>query len=289
MRETLKWTKEEEYFILNNLNSMSIDELASNLNRTKSSVSNKIYKITDKRKIGWTEEETNILLDNYENLSFLELSKLLNKSVSAIDKRLRKLGVKRTKSMYWTEEEDLYLEYNWGIKTLDTMAKHLGRSKNAIHKRGCIKGYGGMYYDNIHLTIVDIKNILKVDRSVVENWIKNKGLKSYTKKFDKLRTKFVKPDDLYNFLKCNQHLWNAADIEPYSLGLEEEWLINKRNRDKDDLIKQKSNTAWTRSEEEELIRLTNMNYTIKEIMPILSRSKYSIQCKRKYLRKQKRL
>ena len=67
MRETLKWTKEEEYFILNNLNSMSIDELASNLNRTKSSVSNKIYKITDKRKIGWTEEETNILLDNYYN------------------------------------------------------------------------------------------------------------------------------------------------------------------------------------------------------------------------------
>ena len=78
MRETLKWTREEEHFILNNLNTMSIDELASNLNRTKSSVSNKIYKITDKRKIGWTEEETNILLDNYESLSFIELSKLLN-------------------------------------------------------------------------------------------------------------------------------------------------------------------------------------------------------------------
>lgn len=289
MREKLKWTKEEEYFILNNLNSMSIDELASNLNRTKSSVSNKIYKITDKRKIGWTEEETNILLDNYENLSFLELSKLLNKSVSAIDKRLRKLGVKRTKSMYWTEEEDLYLEYNWGIKTLDAMAKHLGRSKSAIHKRGYNKGYGGLYYDNIYLTIADVKNILKVDRSSVENWIKNKGLKSYTKKFGKLKTKFIKPDELYNFLKSNQHLWSAADLEPYSLGLEEEWLINKRNIDKYDLIKKKSNSSWTRNEEETLIKLTNLNYTVKEIIPILNRSKNSIQCKRKYLRKQNRL
>ena len=51
----------------------------------------------------------------------------------------------------------------------------------------------------------------------------------------------------------------------------------------------KSNTFWTTKEEDMLIDMTNNGYTIKEISYSLNRSKYSVQCKRKLLKKDNRI
>lgn len=286
-----KWLKEEDDFILSNYESMSIEGIAIHLNRTRSSVINRIYKIIDyeKRKNVWPDEKIKLLLDNYEKMSFNELSILLDKSISAIDKQLRKLKVDRTKSTSWTVDDDFYLECHWGIMTIKAIAKHLNRTEYAVRRRGYDKKLGGMYFDSIYLTIVDIRDILNVNRSVVENWIEKKGLKASTKRLSKLKTKFIKAEDLYYFLKDNQNLWNAAKVGYYALGHEDEWLINKRNKDSKNPLLLKSNTPWTTSEEEELISYCLKGYSTKKMISLLNRSEDSILCKKKQFRKENRL
>lgn len=47
----------------------------------------------------------------------------------------------------WTKEEDLYLEEYWGVKSIGTLAKNLGRSTDAIMVRKTRLGLG-RFLDN---------------------------------------------------------------------------------------------------------------------------------------------
>lgn len=47
----------------------------------------------------------------------------------------------------WTKEEDLYLEEYWGVKSIATIAKNLGRTKDAIMVRKNRLGLG-RFLDN---------------------------------------------------------------------------------------------------------------------------------------------
>lgn len=287
-----KWSTFEEKYLLENYYHTTIDNIAKYLNRTKSSVNNKVYllipKNNSRKKTGWTDEEINILIDNYNGLTYKELSKLLNKSEISIDKRLRILNVTRTKSVFWTEDDEIFLEINWGIKSIDWIGKKLGRTPGAIRRRGYDKGLGGMYRNGYHLTVTQISDVLNVDPSTIYNWIKTKKLKSINKTFDKQKCIFVKFEILYQFLKENQKLWNATKLEYLGLNKEEDWLIKKRKEDNNEL-KNKSNTPWTRREEEQLIKMLSENRSLYEITKAINRTKDSISSKRKELRKQNRL
>lgn len=283
-----KWTKEEESYILKNYKTSTVNEIAAYLDRSLSSTHNKIYSLTSVRKRKWTKEEEKFLLDNYDKMTYIRLSKKLNKSESSITKKLQRYGIYKGKDTQWTKEDDEYLENNWGIKSIKVLAVYLGRSENAVKRRGYDKGFGGMYADNVHMTINEIKDLLNVDRSVIEGWIKNKGLKHYSKKFYKKKTIFINPKDLYKFLKDNQNLWNATKLEYLALGVEEDWLIEKRKLD-NDLVKLKNNTYWTRSEEERLIALSIEGASPTDIAKELNRTKHSVLGKRKLLRKENRL
>lgn len=287
-----KWTTEEENYLLENYYSMTIDDIAKHLNRSESSVSNKSYalitKFNAKKKSGWSDEDIKKLIDNYNDLTYKELSELLNRSETSIDKKLRSLGVPRTKSVFWTDEDDIFLEINWGVKSIDWIAKKLGRSPGGVRRRGYDKGLGGMYSNGYYLTVTEISTMLNIDPSTVYNWIRTKKLKAINRTFDKKKCVFVKFETLYNFLKENQKLWNATRLEYMGLNQEEEWLIKKRKEDNNEL-KNKVNTSWTRKEEEQLIKMVSSNKSLGEMSKAINRTKDSIVSKRRALRKQNRL
>lgn len=285
------WTKEEEQYLLDRYFIDSTEDIAKHLGRSISSIhnkTNKMFKDNETRKSGWTKKEEQLLKDNYENMTLKELEILIGRSIRAIDKKLRGLGIDRNKSIEWSIEDDTFLEYNWGIMSIKRLAKHFGRSENSVKRRGYDKGYGSLYNSGYYITMQDIIKMLNVDYSTIINWIKKKKLTATRKQLSKLKTYMVKPENFYDFLEENQDLWNATKIDQFSFPISEEWFIEKLKKD-DNLIKAKNNSPWTRKEEELLISLCMKGLSNKEMVPILNRTEYSIECKRKYLRRQDRL
>lgn len=290
--EKEKWTPLEEEFLAQNYYNYTIEELASKLNRTKCSVGSKAYfllvKNGSRKKSDWTLDEINTLINNYDKLTYKELSELLNRSESSIYKKLINLNIDRTKCICWTEEEDSFLELNWGVKSIKWMAKELGRNPSAVRRRGYLKNFGGMYNTGYYLSVSEISSMLDVDSSTVYNWIKSKKLKSICRTFDRKKGIFIKFETFYEFLKENQNMWNATKLDYMVLNKEEDWLRKKR-RDDDNKLTNNNKKPWTRKEEELLIKMITDKKSTDEMIKVLNRTKYSIGAKRKRLRKEKRI
>lgn len=285
------WEQWEIDYLISNYGIKTTYEIAKFLMRTKSAVHNKAVSLgLAVKKNVWTKEREEYLVKEYENgiKTLKEIADEMNTSLSSIDRKLDELGIIRTRSIGWTDEDDFYLEYNWGIKPIKVMAKYLNRTEYAVIRRGREKGYGAIYDSGYYLTAQEISRMLNVSRGVVDNWIESKKLISINRKFIKLKSRVVKPEHLIEFLQNNTSLWNATKVGYMELGYEYDWLIEKRKED-DTLEKEKLNSSWTRKEEEKLIKMTNEGCSIDEISKTLSRTKESILNKRKRLRQEGRL
>lgn len=100
-----RWSQDEEEFIIKYYGTMSVKDMAGELNRSESSVRNRAYEL---RKRGfevnsikpyklpeWSTAEDLFLMDNHEFLTLKELSAELNRSVLYIQDRLRELNIKK--------------------------------------------------------------------------------------------------------------------------------------------------------------------------------------------------
>lgn len=82
-------------------------------------------------------------------------------------------------------------------------------------------------------------------------------------------------DDLIKFLKNNPNLYDANKIEKNGLGLEYDWLEEKREKDKTN-SNIKSCKKYSSNEESKIRFLLNQGYTYKKIAKELNRSEKSI-------------
>ncbi len=124
---------------------------------------------------------------------------------------------------------------------------------------------------------------MNVDNHVVSRWT-NKGLKTVNRKLKKKRIRYVKVDVLLSFLEDNKNLWNATKIEEYALGIEPEWLKEKR---KTDLLRPKNEfKKWNKHEES--ILLTNLfRLSLEDIGKMLGRSAGAVERKIKRIKERK--
>ena len=99
------WSKEEEIFLLDNFDKISLSEISFHLNRSLKAVSLKASRlgIIENGSL-WSHKEDEILKE-YRNLSVHELSFLLNRSSKAIKHRASKLGLKLGDTLHNTSIE----------------------------------------------------------------------------------------------------------------------------------------------------------------------------------------
>lgn len=179
----------------------------------------------------------------------------------------------------YTKEEDMYIEEKWGQISLKAIGRNLGRSAEAIEARGYKLGLGGSTYTTDMLTTGDCAKIVGVDITTINNWIKSFGLKAKLKKVNVKAVYRIDIDDFAKFLEKNQHLWKATNVEEYALGIEYDWLIEKRKRD-NNKITEKLNTSWSMSEERKAIEYFRKGLTCTEISPLMHRTVTSLRKKR---------
>lgn len=182
----------------------------------------------------------------------------------------------------WSPDDDDLLEDKWGNWTIKTLSERLGRTEKAILHRVSFLGLGSSLTHDECLTASEIARILNMNKSTICKWINKKGLKSVKKALIKQPVHRVKLKDLLDWLEKNQDCWNASQVEEFGLGLEPDWLREKRRKD---MNKKPSRMKYEKTEDDKLVRMHIMGCTLKEISNELGRTQKSVSNRLEVLRK----
>lgn len=232
------WTAEEELELKMLSDNFSIEEIAEKMNKSYDSISAKLYQLgirvknySNKR---WTLEEEIKLLELLSSYSSFEVAEILNRSEEAIMIKAISLGYKiDSKHRKWTKEDDVLLSDLWGSESIENIAKRLNRTVSSITNRVHVLGLGSQIENNYDgLSIQDISDIFQINRNVIlTSWV-SLGLKlSFRKRSSHSLYSYVQINNLYEFLEANINIWDSRTLEKNILGIEPEWLKEKRNSD----------------------------------------------------------
>lgn len=184
------------------------------------------------------------------------------------------MGIGRT----WTPEEIEYLQENLGNVSMNYLVSKLNRTQNSIIIKATKLGIGGATIKTDYLLPNIAGKMIGKDIKTIMYWIKYKDL-AFTKKNIRGNKKrvLIEYDTFIKFLKDNQDLWDSRKVEPYALGYEPEWLIEKRKLDRQK--PKKSQQKWTKFDEMEAVRMKNEGNPIQTIANKLNRSYASVRRK----------
>lgn len=213
----------------------------------------------------WTEEKLNWVRRNLKRKTDAEMAEhfgITKKAFAAI--RLR-YGIYREKPGSrdkWTAKDLEYLEENWGSIPASCIARKIKHTTAAVRQKAKDMRLGKQLGENM-LTMGQVSKLMGLkDYSKVRTWIQH-GLtatrcvpnaKYPTKKPKDGRSYrcIIKFDDLLEWLEAHQDMWDSRTVEEYALGIEYDWLAEKRQRDKNKPLEY---TYWTVGELARLKRL----------------------------------
>ena len=164
-----------------------------------------------------------------------EISEIMGRTEESINKKIYKQGLKNQTGdkKLWTEEEEIMLSDLWGNKSMDLITKKLNRTASSISNKAYELNLGSQIDNNYDgLTIPTICKIFNVSYNTVSiNWVAL-GLKLKSRKTSNVSAYFyVEINDLFKFLEANQNIWDSRYLEVNILGIEPEWLKQKRISD----------------------------------------------------------
>lgn len=128
-----RWTEEEDLFLIENRENMTVREIAEKLGRTLNAVNSRMKYIFGCKKIKkWDHTEDEFILENYKNMSQTEIARILGRKKYAICYRARKLGLPKRKP--YIEYEKNYIKDNYKKETPKEIAEKLGRTEGSVKR-----------------------------------------------------------------------------------------------------------------------------------------------------------
>ena len=185
------------------------------------------------------------------------------------------------KARNWTKAEEQLLAEEWGMYSADTIARHLGRSRNAIVVRVARLGLGGHLRNSTLISFnVLIKTLgLKGGYERTLRKFTEAGLPVHMQRVKDHSFRMVDIDEFWEFAEKNRHLIDFSRLEENALGAEPGWVKEKRSEDfKRRYAVKPHNAKWSEAEDKELLRLLRAyRYTYPEIADRLRRSEGAVQ------------
>lgn len=169
----------------------------------------------------------------------------------------------------WTQEELQTLEDMIGTFTVETIARRLGRSFDAVNIKLNRMGLVGFEKSTDMLTLNQVCQMLGVQSRTLKGKWARKGLRI----IHKGNYLVVKQPELIRYLKNHPEDWNAANIPDDSLIMGYPWYKEKKQTDI------KTRYYWTPAEVSKLKHLRHEGYSIREIAEQMGRSESSIKFK----------
>lgn len=166
------------------------------------------------------------------------------------------------KNKTWTKEEMDYMYENYkGKVNVKKISIELNRSVTAIKARATKMGIGKWLEHQGYLTGNNVREILDKDPRAMAKL----GLKFTKVGFFNV----IKFENFVKWLKNNQDKWDSRKVEEYGLGVEPQWLKEKRKIDSSKPI---ISTKWTQKETEKLIAAYLLGKTVEEIAKEINRT-----------------
>lgn len=181
----------------------------------------------------------------------------------------------------WSEEDINYLEEKWGIYSIPTIAKNLGRSIDSIRIRAHKLGLGSHRYAREEMPLNQFLRALgySVAPTNIERF-KRIGLQIERKVVINKEFNFINLKKFWTWAKKNQSKINFARFEELALGEEPAWVYEKRKMDRLNPAKVNVNRIWTKQEERLLLqKVKNGRYTYRELSKDFNRTEAAIKTK----------
>lgn len=207
----------------------------------------------------WAEWEVQYLREHWQEMSDEELAANVGHTLASTQAYRCKMGLCRRQSFKgqdWSDDELEYIQEVWGEKTIPEIAKKIGRTVNSVKVKAYRIGLTGQKWYGEMMSARKVSELLGVDvHTVCDYWIPKCGLKGKAKRLGNSRktTTIIMFEDLLKWLKAHQELWDSRRVELLALGMEYDWLVEKRKID----AQKPARTAqkWTPEEDQRLIAM----------------------------------
>ena len=182
----------------------------------------------------WTTKEKQTLRELSEIYHYKTIARMMNKTEDAIYLKARRLGITLLQDRRkWPDEEETFFKESWGSMPIENLAKKMKRTVFSFKVKATRMKLGSMLLNNSDkLFISDIVDLLNVSHDRIYSTWKKLGLNVKLLKLTKKASyMYVTLEDLIDFLEKNQSEWDSRHLEVHILGLEPEWLKEKRKLD----------------------------------------------------------
>ena len=225
----------------------------------------------------WTEEELSYLRNKTRSTTARHVADAIGRSVPSVNHKAEQLGIKFSS---WTEEDDRFLQDNWGYNSIEYICNKLERTYSAIHNRVFKLGLGSFVMASDKMTVSMLFKTLGKDVSSLPYWV-GRGFPMQRRKIRTRYMNFIDIDKFWEWAEYNQDIINFAKLEPLALGEEPEWVAEARKR-RHRLANKFKTSEWTESEVQQLtMLLKRKKYTIRELSESMMRSEEAIEQKMK--------
>lgn len=177
--------------------------------------------------------------------------------------------------MVWTQDDIDYLEQNFGVISINAIAKHLNKTPKAVLGKSKRLELGSAINASEMLTIGELAKTIGVDDKTIKNWIEKYDLKASRRVIVRKRLYWrIKIQSFWNWAKTHQDFIRWSKFERNALGKEPDWVEAARKKY---VLKPKRRLEkWTTKEDESLRMYWNAGKSVKEIGNILNRSSQAI-------------
>ncbi len=220
-----------------------------------------------------------------QNLTQKQIAEKINMSQSFVNSQFMKLGIKSKKA--WSNEDVEFLEDNFGIKSVKTLAKCLDRTEDAVIIKAKRLGLGCINQSSELLTLRDIYRAIGADMKTVKIWIRKYGLIASKRTLSKEKAYWrISLNNFWKWAEEHQDLVKWSKFPVNILGKEPKWAAAARKKDLE--RPKKEAYKWTNSEDQILTMYWNANKDAKDIAEIMHRSKQGILRRAARLRLERR-
>lgn len=177
----------------------------------------------------------------------------------------------------WTQEELEYLKDRWGETSITAMAKHLGRSVNAVKLKAGRIGLGRHLHSGTRITLCQLCEAIGKKNSY--GWIKDRwvrlGLPIHYQKSISKRYAMVDIDEFWEWAEKHKGLVDFSAFPKYTLGAEPDWVDEARHAA---WLARTNKKPWTKAEDRMLeTRLKEFRYTYNDLCKEMNRTEGAIK------------
>lgn len=177
---------------------------------------------------------------------------------------------------HWTYDEIKYLKNSWGSVSIESMARRLNRSINAIKLKA---QRIGLKDQRLYMSEMSLNQLQKIlfNSNAGQMYYKSKNMPFTNKKIVKETIKVIDMDKFWDWLNKNKHSLSLHNTDEYSFGFEPAWVQEKRSADKR-AYEYTRQRPWTQSEDERLKSLLKeYRYGYRELSIMLKRTEGAIK------------